>query len=140
MRHLQTGFRRRLFTICAFLSVSLCALSSQACLASELFGPDAFAGWVDLRLTHSDGETGWLDGGFGKLRQGGDETRFGLAQAAVLWTPRFSDNVTGHLLLEEVPDAQNPLGVSEAYIKWKPVPTNANRYSFRLGARPSNWF
>lgn len=131
MRQLPAGLTR----CCGFFGISILgSLFALSCHAeADLFGPDAFSGWVDLRIAQSAGETGWLDGGFGKLRQGGDETRFGLAQAAVLWIPRFTDNVTGHLLVEEVPDARNPLGVSEAYIKWKPVPTDANRYSFRLG-------
>ncbi len=107
------------------------ALAGEAHM--DLTGPGTVSGWVDLRLGHAGSEASWLDGGFGKLRNGGTSDSASLAQAALLWTPRLSDNITGQVLVQEVPDARNPLGVSEAYVKWKPVPTSSTRYGVRLG-------
>ena len=116
------------------LALCFCASAAVAGETSiDLIGPDTASGWVDLRLGHVGGEASWLDRGYGKLRTGGTSDSASLAQAALLWTPRLSDNITGHLLVQDVPDARNPFGVSEAYVKWKPVPTSATRYAFRVG-------
>ncbi len=109
----------------------LSAGSAQA--QASFFAPENYTAWIDARLVSADGEPNWRDGGYGKLRYGDGDNGLHLAQVALLWTPRLSDNISGHLLLQDVPDAQTPLGVSEAYIQWKPVPTNDTRYSFRLG-------
>ncbi len=114
------------------LAISILAFGAQNAMAADMFSAQSMTGWVDVRLAGADGEKSWFDGGYGKLRYG-HAGRADLVQAAVLWTPRFSDNVTAHVLAQDVPDARNPFGVSEAYFKWKPVPTNDTRYSFRLG-------
>ncbi|ESQ83992.1 hypothetical protein AEAC466_09615 [Asticcacaulis sp. AC466] len=118
-----------LFVVLTFWTSSAIARETNL----DLAGPATISGWVDLRLGHADGEKSWLKGGFGKLRKGGHSANAYLAQAALLWTPRLSDNITAHVLAHYVPDAVNPLGVSEAYFKWKPVPTSPTRYSMRLG-------
>jgi len=99
---------------------------------TTLFAPDTVHAWADFRAVAADGETGWLDGGFGKLRY--DHSQGDLGQAAVLWTPRvIDDTLTAYVLLQDVPGAENDTGIEEAYLKWKPVPTSSLRYSARLG-------
>ncbi len=95
--------------------------------------PDSLQAWADVRISDTTGETGWRDDGFGKLRYGvGARTE--IAQAAVLWTPQIGDDtLIGHVLLQSVPGGPQPLGVSEAYIRWKPIPTSPVRYAVRLG-------
>ncbi len=112
----------------------LMVFSSTASAQATRFGPENIYAWVDMRLAYSDGERGWTEGGFGKLRYGGEgAASLRLAQAAVLWKPRLADTVTGYVLLQHVPDAQKKFGISEAYIQWKPVPTSGWRYSVRAG-------
>lgn len=96
-----------------------------------LFHPENIHAWADLRAVSTDSERGWLDGGFGKLRY--DHSQVDLAQAAVLWTPRFADTLTAYILIQDVPGAENDVGIEEAYLKWKPVPKSDLRYSVRLG-------
>ena len=98
---------------------------------TQLFQPENYNAWIDVRAVAAGGERGWLNGGFGKLRY--DSGNLNVAQAAVLWKPRLLDTVTAYVLVQDVPDAENPLGIEEAYIKWKPVPTSDLRWSLRAG-------
>jgi len=106
------------------------AVSAQA--ESSLFGSATYTAWIDLRLSRADGERGWLDGGFGKLRHG-DESAVDITQAAVLWQPHLTDTFSGYVLLQGVSDAKVPVGIEEAYLQWKPVPKSGFRYGLRLG-------
>ncbi|ESQ74736.1 hypothetical protein [Asticcacaulis sp. AC402] len=99
----------------------------------DLFGPQTYSTWVDIRARSVDGERSWLDGGFGKLRTGGDTSDIAIAQAVLLWTPRFSDTIIANVFVQGAPDANPSIDISEAYIKWKPVPTSATRFSLRVG-------
>lgn len=99
---------------------------------TQLFDRENIDLWVDVRAVTADGERGWLDGGFGKLRYG-DESRLAVAQAALVWKPRFGDTVTGYMVAQYTPDAMNAFGVEEAFIKWKPVPVSDLKYSVRIG-------
>ncbi len=109
-------------------------LFSQAARAeSHLFEPENYAAWIDVRAVSVDGERGWLDDGFGKLRYGKGGHALNVAQAGLLWKPRLADTLTAYIMVQDVPDAENPLGIEEAYLKWKPVPKSDLRYSLRLG-------
>ena len=108
------------------------AYATTAQAETSLFDSGTYTAWLDLRLSQTDGERGWLDGGFGKLRHG-NETAADIAQAAILWKPQLTDTLSGYLLLQGVSDAEVPVGVEEAYLQWKPVPTSGFRYGLRLG-------
>jgi len=107
-------------------------VSGAASAQTQFFQPENLSAWVDVRAVTADSEQGWRDGGFGKLRYGG-ETRLDIAQAAVNWKPRFTDTITGYVLAQYTPGGLTEWGVSEAYLKWKPVPKSDLRYSARLG-------
>lgn len=58
------------------LLASISGLVPTLCLAqSEIAGPEAFEGSIDLRASVVGGEAGWIDHGFGKLREGGATDR-----------------------------------------------------------------
>ncbi|MBW8880623.1 MAG: hypothetical protein JF615_04120, partial [Asticcacaulis sp.] len=128
------------FTSVAALAamLTMAALTCPAAAETELFGPENFKAWVDLRLTAGQGERSWLDDGLGKTRYA-DQSGAHLAQAAVLWQPRLLDTVTAYVLVQDVPDGgdadggRGNFGVEEAFIKWKPVPRSNLRYGLRLG-------
>ncbi|MEI9906409.1 MAG: hypothetical protein WDN06_22780 [Asticcacaulis sp.] len=107
--------------------------AAQAQAAPQLFAPENYNAWVDVRAVTVDGDTSWLDGGFGKLRYGKGDAGVHVAQGAVLWKPRLADTVTAYVVLQDVPGVDHPLGIEEAYLKWKPVPKANLRYSFRFG-------
>ena len=101
--------------------------------STQLFAPENYSAWLDARLVSAGGESAWTDGGFGKLRYGRGDAGVHVAQAALVWKPRLTDTITANIILEDVPDAVNPVGVEEAFVKWKPIPTSDLRYAFRLG-------
>ena len=121
---------------CASTLVFVAAFAGQAHAGgADLFGLDTVQAWADARLVSSNGEKGWLDGGFGKLRYG-DETRLDLAQVAVQWKPRFTDTLSANIVVQDVPDLAHPAGIEEAYLKWRPLPvvTPAGVYHFTVRA------
>lgn len=119
----------------AFLA-AIMALLMPACNASastQIFGPETYSAWIDARLVGADGEPSWTHGDFGKQRYGHGDSGLKLAQAGLVWKPRLTDTITANIVAEYVPDAVNPLGIEEAFVKWKPVPKSDWRWSLRAG-------
>ena len=121
--------------------VSLSVVGGAARAETQLFAPENLSAWLDVRAVSANGEASWrapnrdydgVGGGFGKLRYG-HETKLDLAQAAINWKPRLADTVTAYVLAQYTPGSLTDFGVSEAFIKWKPVPTSDLRWSVRLG-------
>lgn len=103
----------------------------------DLTSSEALSGLIDLRVAASEGETSWLDRGYGKTRYSGagDDWRITpeIAQASLVWKPRLTWNVTGAVTLQARPGQDEPVDVVEGYINWKPTPRSALRYSARAG-------
>lgn len=122
-----------------FLLISACvaAASAPAYAQSEIIGPEAFDGEVDLRASVVDGERGWLDGGFGKLREGGDadahtKARLDVAAVDLAWKPRFSFALSGLVSVTHQDGASNDVDLNEAYLKYSSGPA-LTRFSLRAG-------
>ena len=107
--------------------------TTAAQASAQLFSPENYNAWVDVRLVSVDGEPSWLKADFGKLRYGKGDSGVHVAQAAVAWKPRLADTVTAYVLVQDVPGVDHELGVEEAYLKWKPVPKSNTRFAVRLG-------
>lgn len=112
-------------------------LAASGAARAEMFnGPVSVV--LDLRGDATDGERGWLDGGFGKLRHGGDDGDWDagaeLARGAVVWRPRFGWTAEGYLHIEIDPEHDHAIDVGEAFLRWKPVPKGRTRYAVRAGA------
>ena len=104
----------------------------------DLFSSETLSIAGDARLIAVDGEQSWVQGGFGKLRSGGDSrgdwrVRPQLGNVDLVWQPRFgwalSGTVTGTLQGGE----RTELGISEAFLSFKPVQGGAVRLSARAG-------
>ncbi len=98
----------------------------------DLFSRETLSGVVDLRASYSDGEKTWLDGGLGKARpiNGLD---FNLAEADLIWKPRIGWNLSGLVVVQIQPDQPEMVGVSEAYVTYKPTPSGPLRYAIKAG-------
>lgn len=128
------GRLRALAVALAFAAVGAPAAHAEM----DLFSRRAFSGLVDLRLATADGEKGWLDGGFGKLRYGGDsqggwKLKAEVADAALVWKPQFSGAVSGLVDLETQPEQRPSPDLVQGFLSFKPVPTGDFRYSARAG-------
>jgi hypothetical protein len=89
---------------------------------------------LDLRLSNADTDLGaWPEGGFGKLRYAG-----GAVEQSTLLTLEYRGQLArqlyGHAVLDYVDDADSELGLTEAYLEWRPLPTGPNRHRVRFGA------
>jgi hypothetical protein len=105
---------------------------------SEILGPEAFDGQIDLRASVVGGETGWLEGGFGKLREGGSddgETKLRAAVAAVdlAWKPRLSWSLSGLISVTHQDGQSRDVDLNEAYLKYASGP-GETRLTARAGA------
>jgi hypothetical protein len=127
----------RLRTLIPALAALLVAAPAAAANV-DLFAPETLSLSGDIRLVGVDGEQSWRDGGFGKLRSGGDgEGDFHLqpelGSVNLVWQPRFgfawSATVVGTLQGGESTEA----GLSEAYVSFKPMRGANARFAARAG-------
>jgi len=121
----------------ALCTLALAGWPALACAQSDVIGTEAFDVNVDLRASVAGGEDSWLDGGFGKLRYGGDngdtEARAEIASADVAWKPQLGFNFSGLVSVTWQPGLEeHEAGLSEAYLKFRsnPAPT---RFEARAG-------
>jgi len=92
------------------------------------------SGYIDLRLVAPLDERSWLDGGLGKTRYGKGDSNFQFAgavgQGYVLFTPEIMVSATARA----EPEQKNAVDLIESYIRYRPVSTNAWRWSVKAGA------
>lgn len=102
----------------------------------EIISRQALYGLADLRAVAIDGEAGWADGGFGKLRFGSDDSlrlRPRLAEGTLAWRPRFGWSTRAMVSLS-IQDGQDRLvDIGEAFVQVRPSPVGDTRLGMRLG-------
>lgn len=131
---------RRTAKLAGGLAAAFAALSASPALAQmDLMSPAVLSVQADVRLSAADGEPSWLQGGFGKTRYGGDSsrgwtTRLQLASADVIWRPSFAFDLTGYVDAIYQPLDDSPVGLQEAFLQYKPLPTaDGWRWQARAG-------
>jgi hypothetical protein len=101
---------------------------------SDVFGPQAFHGLLEIRAAAADGETSWLDGGFGKTSVSGHGGTLDVPQAALEWRPSFGFAVSADVTVLAQRHVDPGVDVGEAYLKVKAPPMGSGaRLSGRLG-------
>ena len=90
-------------------------------------------GFADFRLVSAAEETSWTNGGLGKTRYGGgdDSARVGGAAVVASWHPAPAWLAVADLRYE--PQADSTFALVEAYLRYRPVSTDAWRWSFKVG-------
>jgi hypothetical protein len=132
---------KRLFASSALpLGCALAALwaaPDSAQSDTSLFKPDSFELSGDLRLVAVDGEKGWIDGGFGKLRSGSDgelRLRPQLGNASLVWRPQFTWSLSAIVVASVQGGERTQAGLSQAYLTFKPMrASNGVAFSARAG-------
>src|SRR5205085_2537362 len=103
---------------------------------SDLFSLGTIHAQVDVRASVVGGETGWLDGGFGKLREGGDngdtEARLKIASIDAAWTPTIAWGLSGLVSVSHQDGLDRDIDVNEAYLKYRTGP-GPTRFTARAG-------
>ena len=113
-------------------------LAGQARAQIDLVSPAVISGLIDARLSATDGEKSWLDGGYGKTRYGsshsGETPRLQIASADLVWRPQFAWDLSGYVDAVAQPGQIHGVGLSEALLSYKPLPRpDGFRYSARFG-------
>lgn len=131
--------RRVLFKSALPLGCALAALWPTAASGSDLrlFTADSFEGSGDVRLVGVDGEKGWLDGGFGKLRSGSaGEWKLDpqLGNANLIWKPQFTWSLSAIIVGSLQGGADTQVGLSQAYLSFRPMrASTGTAFSARAG-------
>ena len=111
-----------------YWAIALLALAMPvgAQAQSEIFGVETIDAQIDVRASVTGGETSWVEGGFGKLRYGGDDgdtqPRIKIASADLAWKPRFTWFANGLVSITHQNGQSNDLDLNEAYFKLKSKP------------------
>jgi hypothetical protein len=114
------------------LSALLLLASTSPALAADFH----FDGYADFRLIVPSNQESWQDGGLGKLRYGAEDDKPQLrlaeavGQAVVLITPELM----GLAVARIEPEQRTFFDFLEAYLRYRPVSTNAWRWSVKAGA------
>lgn len=111
--------------------------------ALDILSAESLTAYGDARVVAANGEKAWTDGGFGKLRYGGDGTGGGdgfdakpeLGEAGLVWQPRLGWAFSGTVvaLAQEGEGRSLEAGLSEAYLTYKPLGGGPIRISARAG-------
>src|SRR6185295_3584169 len=96
------------------------------------------SGYIDFRAALADGQSSWLNGDYGKARYGGDRDfklrgRFEVAEAAVIWRPRFSETIGATVHLQYQPGQDHAVDIIESYVSFKTPPGSFLRASGKVG-------
>jgi hypothetical protein len=130
--------RAALIGTAALAAGMMLSLAGRACAQVDLVSRDTWSGQIDARLSASDGEASWQDGGFGKTRYGGagpgEVDRLQIASADLIWRPQFAWDLSAYVDAVAQPDQLHGVDLSEAFILYKPLPrADGFRYSARVG-------
>ncbi|MBV8404995.1 MAG: hypothetical protein JO203_12450, partial [Gammaproteobacteria bacterium] len=89
---------------------------------------------LDTRLVTSDAAPGYMDGGFGTVRFGSDESGLRLGRARFAVTQPLGELFSAHLDASVFDDKdRSALGVTEAYLLLRPYPRGGWRFRARAG-------
>ena len=133
-----TSARRLALRSALPLGCALAALWPASAAASDvrLFTPDTLHASADLRLVAVDGERGWLDGGFGKLRSGSDgdlRARPQIGNLNLVWQPQLTWSLSATVVGSIQGGERTQVGLSQAYLSFRPMRSSGLAFSGRAG-------
>ncbi len=128
--------RRSFANARALFGATAAVALAQPAHADNLFDGDQLRGFLDLSPAVTDGETSWLEEGFGKLRFSGDNGDWDadvLARGMLIWTSHLSWNVDALVTVQADSQMQQPLDIVEAFLSYRGAPSAGWRFSGRAG-------
>lgn len=88
---------------------------------------------MELGLLARSGYASWTEGSVGKLRHAEDGAV--INRFFVDYTGKLADTLNAQVAAEGYDDnVGSAIGLTQAYLEWRPVPQSATRYRLRLGA------
>ncbi len=92
-------------------------------------------GLLDLRAVHADTTPSYLNGGLGRVRFDDDHEGLRLGRASLGARLRLTDTLGATVVADAYDDGDvNAIGVSEAFVQWRPFPANSIRWQAKAGA------
>jgi hypothetical protein len=92
-------------------------------------------GEADVRWVSASGAPSYLNGGEGLLRFDPEHEDLRLGYLFLDARLRLTDSLSAHVIADAYGDHdRNVVDLSEAYLQWRPFPTNAIRWSAKAGA------
>ena len=92
-------------------------------------------GLVDLRAVSATALPSYIDGGFGPVRFDDSHDGLRLGRASLAARLHITDTLSATAVVDAYDDGdQDPVGISEAFVAWRPFPTNAVRWQVKAGA------
>ena len=109
----------------------LLALSiTDTALAQDL----SLHAYIDERLVAAPDQTSWTQGGFGKARFGGGGTEPQFGGAALIGLAQVTPAWLVYADVQYQSTDRHTLDVVETFVRYRPVSTNAWRWSLKAGA------
>ena len=115
---------------------ALWAMPAAAQSSLDLISADTLELTGDVRLVAIDGEPSWVDGGFGKLRSGGEggvRVTPQVGNVNLIWKPQFTWSLSGTIVGSLQGGERTEAGLSEAYLAFKPLRGSKIAFSARAG-------
>lgn len=105
---------------------------------TDIFSLDTISVMLDARLVAANGEKSFVNGGFGKTRFQGTadrdyKVRLVPAEAALVWTPRFTRSLTANVSAAYQHDHEGDFDLIEAYLSYLPQTDAKFSVSARAG-------
>ncbi|WP_259394914.1 hypothetical protein [Shewanella sp. SR44-3] len=120
----------------ALAAIALCisGFIAKAYAGENTFFDHKFSGVVDVRASYSDSIDSYAGAGLGKFRFD-DGGQLSLAQLGLSHQMEWGDDWSSHIVANGYVDGvDNNLGLSEAYLSYKPLPwDNGLRFDARAG-------
>lgn len=135
----MSSVAERLHLRSAALGCALAALWPGPASAGDahLFTPDTLEVSGDMRFVAVDGERGWVDGGFGKLRSGSNgewRVRPQLGDANLIWKPQFTWSLSATVVGSVEGGQRTDAGLSQAFLNFRPMRSSTGTaFSARAG-------
>ncbi|MDH3418860.1 MAG: hypothetical protein OEQ25_07710 [Gammaproteobacteria bacterium] len=79
-------------------------------------------------------ETGWLNGGLGKLRHDETDPSLSFDRLLIEYRGVLTPTLLAHVVMDYTHDGSSGFDLQESYLEWRPVPRSPNRHRFKLGA------
>src|SRR5438270_6085017 len=136
MSRIARRLRRRGAILLGCAAAALCPAPASAQSDVKLFTRDSFELSGDVRLVAVDGESSWLDGGFGKLRSGsGGDFRLQpqLGNATLVWKPQFTWALGATVVGTVEGGQRTDVGLSQAYLTYRPMRSSELSLPARVG-------
>lgn len=132
----SSASRRRCVAALSALLVSVpCAASDDG----DLISAETLSLTANFRLSATDGEESWVDGGFGKLANSGNAhdgdfrilPQFG--DINLIWQPRFGWALSATVVAALQGGERTEWGIEQAFLSFKPLRASKHRLTARAG-------